>query len=157
MRFLDLICIATVAALAAAGTAHAQPAIKISATSTPAASAAGTLTLSFTGMDAKRGRIMLALHDEAGWAGGKPVRVAMVDVTTGEASVAIADLPAGRCGVKAFHDVNGNGKMDANPFGMPTEPFAFSNNAKGRMGPATWEDAKFAVERGINAHSITIR
>ena len=36
-----------------------------------------------------------------------------------------------------FHDVNGDGEMNTNPFGIPTEPFAFSNNARGSFGPAT--------------------
>ena len=65
-------------------------------------------------------------------------------------------LPAGDYGVKAFHDVNGNGRMDTNPFGMPIEPYAFSNNAVGNMGPAGWDRAKFAVS-GATAQTISIR
>ncbi|MNR30585.1 hypothetical protein D3C85_1480510 [compost metagenome] len=66
------------------------------------------------------------------------------------------DLPAGAYGMKAFHDVNGNGKMDTNPFGMPSEPFAFSNNAVGNMGPAKWDRARFEVS-GATAQTIRIR
>jgi uncharacterized protein (DUF2141 family) len=57
---------------------------------------------------------------------------------------------------EAAHDVNANGKMDVNPFGMPTEPFAFSNNAVGNMGPAKWERARFDVS-GVTAQTIRIR
>ena len=59
--------------------------------------------------------------------------------------------------MKAFHDVNGNGRMDSNPFGMQTEPYAFSNDAKGQRGPAAWADAAFTVTAGDNAQSITTR
>ncbi len=158
MQFLDLVCIATVAALAATGTARAQS-VPAAAPAPVSATAAvpGTLSLTFTGIEAKQGRILIALYDEAGWSGGRPVRAETVEVTDASASVAIAGLPAGRYGIKAFHDVNGNGRMDTNPFGMPTEPFAFSNDARGRMGPAAWADATFTVAAGANAHAIAIR
>jgi uncharacterized protein (DUF2141 family) len=120
-----------------------------------AQSADTRLTLTFeTG--AETGAIMVALYDsEAAYEGGQPARVAQVNVATGQHE-AVFDLPAGAYGVKAFHDVNGNGKMDTNPFGMPTEPFAFSNNAVGNMGPAKWDRARFEVS-GATAQTIRIR
>lgn len=91
---------------------------------------------------AATGTIRVALFDsEAAYGGGAPVASAIVDVAAGEREAAFEDLPAGRYAFKAFHDVNGNGRMDVNPFGMPVEPFAFSNNAVGNMGPAGWERA----------------
>jgi len=65
-------------------------------------------------------------------------------------------VPPGQYAVRLFHDVNGNGQFDTNPFGIPTEPFAFSNNARGRFGPATWEEAVFTVTAGANVHQITV-
>lgn len=120
-----------------------------------AQSADNRLTLTFeTG--AGTGAIMVALYDsEAAYEGGAPARVARVDVAAGQHE-AVFDLPAGAYGMKAFHDVNGNGKMDVNPFGMPTEPFAFSNNAVGNMGPAKWDRARFEVS-GATAQTIRIR
>ena len=50
----------------------------------------------------------------------------------------------------------GDGQMNRNPFGMPTEPYAFSNNAVGNMGPADWDRARFAVS-GPTAQTITLR
>ncbi len=102
------------------------------------------------------GAVMVALYDAATYNGGQPVRAARIDVTGGEHSVTFEGLPAGEYGVKAFHDVNGNGEMDTNPFGMPTEPFAFSNNAVGNMGPAGWDRAKFTVD-GAVSQTISIR
>ncbi len=102
------------------------------------------------------GAIMVALYDQATYNGGQPVRVAQVDVAAGQHSVTFENLAAGDYGVKAFHDLNGNGRMDTNPFGMPVEPYAFSNNAVGNMGPAGWDRAKFAVS-GAVAQTISIR
>lgn len=105
---------------------------------------------------AQTGAVMVALYDEASYSGGQPVRVARLDVAAGERSVTFEGLTAGDYGVKAFHDLNGDGRMNTNPFGMPTEPFAFSNNAVGNMGPASWERARFAVD-GAAAQTISIR
>lgn len=115
----------------------------------------GSVSLTFeTGVET--GFVMVALYDEATYGGGQPVRAARIDVAAGEHSVIFDGLPDGDYGVKAFHDVNGNGGMDTNPFGMPTEPFAFSNNAVGNMGPASWDRAKFVVNGAVE-QTISIR
>ena len=137
------------ATLIAVLTLSAVPAFAIE----PGADASVSLTFE-TG--ANTGAVMVALYDEATYAGGQPIRAASIDVAAGEHSVTFDGLPDGDYGVKAYHDVNGNGRMDANPFGMPTEPFAFSNNAVGNMGPAGWDRAHFAVS-GETAQTIRIR
>jgi uncharacterized protein (DUF2141 family) len=65
-----------------------------------------------------------------------------------------ADLPAGNYAVAVFHDENGNGKLDANLLGMPTEGYGFSNDAHGNFGPPGFADAKIALD-GSN-RTITI-
>ncbi len=121
-----------------------------------AQSADNRLTLTFEA-GAETGAVLVALYDsEAAYEGGQPARVAQVDVAAGQREAVFESLPAGTYGVKAVHDVNGNGKMDVNPFGMPSEPFAFSNNAVGNMGPAKWDRARFEVS-GATAQAIRIR
>jgi len=125
------------------------------ATTAPALAAdPASLTLTFdTG--AATGAVMVALYDsEAGWSDGAPVRTARIDVAAGQRTVTFDDLPAGDYGMKAYHDVNGDGTMNSNPFGMPVEPYAFSNNAVGNMGPARWGQARVTVTGAI---SQTIR
>lgn len=97
------------------------------------------------------GRIMVALYDsEAAYGGsGGPARVAQLDVSGPTATAQFSGLPAGDYAMKAFHDVDGDGQMDTNPFGMPTEPFAFSNNAVGNMGPARWDRARFTATGSV--------
>ena len=116
-----------------------------------------TLSVSFTGYANASGQIRFGIYDQSGWNNGEPVRGGMIDLTKGETTATFEGLPAGTYGIKAFHDANGNGDMDLNPFGMPTEAFAFSNNAPARMGPATWQDAAFTVTAGENTHTITIK
>ena len=59
--------------------------------------------------------------------------------------VVFKDLPEGEYAFAVYHDANANGKMDKNLIGMPTEDFAFSNNAMGKMGPPDYASAKFAM------------
>ena len=93
------------------------------------------------------GQIMIALYDnEAAFDdGGAPVRRAAVPVSGDTAQVVFEDLPAGDYAAKLFHDLDGDNEMDTNPFGLPAEPYAFSNNARGNMGPARWDRAHFTV------------
>lgn len=124
---------------------------------TPAASA--SLTVSFAVTEVPTGQIMLSLYDSetAHDRGGKPARVAAVAVKEGNAVAQFDGLAPGRYAVKSFHDVDGDGKMAVTPFGMPTEPFAFSNNAQPQGGPPAWAATSFAVEGDAVTHSITIR
>jgi len=114
-----------------------------------------TLTLTFeTG--ATTGAVMVVLYDsEAAYDGGQPVRALSLPAHVPVVAV-FEDLPAGDYAVKAFHDVDGDGRMNVSPFGMPTEPYAFSNNAVGNMGPAKWDRAHFTVS-GATAQTIRIR
>ena len=105
---------------------------------------AAKLSLTVTGIKDAKGALMIAVFDEAGYGKDKSVAAAAVPVTALTASTTF-DLPPGKYGIKMFHDVDGDGKMATNPFGMPIEPFGFSNNAPAQFGPATWQDAAFDV------------
>jgi uncharacterized protein (DUF2141 family) len=108
---------------------------------------------------ARTGMVMVALYDSvAAYDGGSasPIAATAVSASGREVVATFDNLPAGDYAVKAFHDVNGDGQMNTNPFGMPTEPYAFSNNAVGNMGPARWDRAHFAVS-GETAQTISIR
>ena len=134
--------------------------------STPALILAAALTLQPAGtsvieitfeVGAEEGAIMVALFDSQGaYEGDQQLRGAMVDVVGGERVARFEGLPPGDYAFKTFHDVNGDGRMNTNPFGMPTEPFAFSNNAVGNMGPASWGRAHFTVS-GETRQTITLR
>ncbi|RZJ17079.1 MAG: DUF2141 domain-containing protein [Brevundimonas sp.] len=105
---------------------------------------------------ATTGDVLIAVFDsQAAYDAGRPMRAVRIDVAGGARSATV-DLPTGDYAIKAFHDVDGDGQMNKNPFGMPTEPYAFSNNAKGNMGPAPWGEAQFAVT-GATIHALTFR
>jgi uncharacterized protein (DUF2141 family) len=123
-----------------------------------AQNAAAKLVVNFTGVEENEGAILAVLFDsEAAYNGGKPVRQMMVTADKPDVSALLEGLAPGRYAIKSFHDVDGDQKMGTNPYGMPTEPFAFSNNAVGNMGPAQWADTAFEIKAGDNVHSISIK
>ena len=55
------------------------------------------------------------------------------------------DLRPGEYAVAAYQDLDGNHKLNRSFIGIPSEPNGMSNGAKGRFGPAKWENAKFSL------------
>jgi len=55
------------------------------------------------------------------------------------------------------HDANGNGKLDRNLLGMPTEGVGASNDARGVVGPPKFDAAKFTFDGGSLTLTITVR
>lgn len=106
---------------------------------------AAPLTVTVEKIAAQTGTLRIGVYDAAGYKDGAAINGANISVDAATASVTIEGLAPGEYGIKLYHDVDDDGDMNTNPFGMPTEPFAFSNNAKGRFGPAKWDDAKFSV------------
>jgi uncharacterized protein (DUF2141 family) len=50
-----------------------------------------------------------------------------------------------RWAVSAHHDQNNNDQLDKNAFGIPTEPYGFSNNPKRGFGPPKFDEACFSI------------
>jgi uncharacterized protein (DUF2141 family) len=117
-----------------------------------------SLTVAFNGMKSHAGAVMFSLSgSSAAYDGKAPVagQVGMA-VTGDQTSITFHGLKPGSYAIRAFHDLNGDGKLNTNPFGIPTEPYAFSNNARGAMGPPGWDAAAFEVKAGENRQTIDI-
>ena len=150
----------TLVAIAALSLASIAAAQGPAPNQTPSATVGtASLTVRFEQVVAPSGQIMMSLFDNetAHDAGGKPVRVAMVKVEGSSATVTFTGLAPGRYAIKTFHDVDGDGQMKTNPFGMPLEPFAFSNGAKPQGGPAMWQAASFDVPSGASETRISFQ
>ena len=63
----------------------------------------------------------------------------------GAALCRFRQLPAGTYAVTIIYDQDRNGKLNTGLLGIPTELVGFSNNAKSRFGPPTFDEASFAL------------
>jgi len=102
----------------------------------------------------KEGVLHFALFDKEGFL-RKPVAMARAD--KGAPLGEFRNLKPGSYALTVFQDLNGNGQLDRNLFGMPTEPFGFSNDAMGRMGPPDFDQAAIVVGAENRSVSVTLR
>ena len=72
----------------------------------------------------------------------------------GSVTLTVPNVPPGRYAVQAFHDRNGNGKVDRNFLGIPTESVGFSNDAPMHMSPPKFDVAGF--DHGSMAQHIVL-
>jgi len=93
------------------------------------------------------GLVRCGLFERKGWL-KKPVRSSVAKINGREALCKFTSVPKGEYGISAFHDENSNEKLDTNLFGMPTEDYCASRNARGTFGPPSFDDAKFRYRGG---------
>jgi uncharacterized protein (DUF2141 family) len=100
---------------------------------------------------------MVALYDNAGAFLKEPVRVTKAQADKAGTTLVFHDVAPGDYGFSVFHDTNDNGRLDTNLIGIPTEPTAFSNNARGRMGPPDFAAVKLAVPAAGLDTAVSLR
>ncbi len=59
--------------------------------------------------------------------------------------------------IAVFQDLDGNKVITKNGFGIPTEPYGFSNDARGVLGPPKFQQAVMQIMEGQAALEIKIR
>ena len=106
---------------------------------------AADLTVVVSNITSNAGNVMVGLFDSAA-AFPKTVTQGVLAAAagrdaTGRVTLVLRDLTPGTYAVSAYHDLNGNGQLDSNLMGLPTEPYGFSNNARGSFGPPSFQAA----------------
>lgn len=116
---------------------------------------AADLTVVVKGVAKAEGQVMVALfNDAAGFPRGKVLQGQMVAAKPGQVELVFKDLAPGAYAVSAYQDLNSNQRLDANLVGMPTEPYGFSRDARGKFGPPKFEDA--VVRVGAEAQQVLV-
>ena len=111
------------------------------------ANQAGTITVQLTGFENDQGTVKLCVcRSEDEYTGkAKEFCTASTEIKSTKAEWVFEHMPYGSYSIKAFHDENGNSRLDKDFLGMPTERYGFSNNARGRFGPPTFASAAFTL------------
>jgi len=116
----------------------------------PAGALAADLSLGVADGPAADATLYVALYsDAAGYADSKPVASQTTPMREGKARLVFPGLAPGRYALRAFADENGNGKLDTNLMGMPTERYGFSNDAKGNRAAPDFEAAAIRVDADL--------
>lgn len=106
---------------------------------------AADLHVEVHGVHNAKGKVMIGLFDKAADFPDKMVQGLMLDAAAPTVTGVFTGLPNREFAVAVYHDENGNGKLDKNLLGVPTEPYGFSRDASGRMGPPRFAEAKLSV------------
>jgi uncharacterized protein (DUF2141 family) len=113
----------------------------------PADAEAADLTVTVEGLRSDKGHVSFGLYDQPG---RFPTREGVIATGSAKADGRRAvyvfhDLTPGRYAVSVFHDENDNGKFDRSMIGLPLEGYGFSNDAKVRLSPPSFDEAIFMV------------
>lgn len=116
-----------------------------------APAAANSITIVIENVKQDKGKIMLQLlsGEDEFEERAEPTAKFALRARTGQMRVFTSNLPEGDYAVRVMHDINDNGELDTNFVGLPTEPYAFSNNATGNFGPPQWKDVKFRLSDSV--------
>lgn len=127
----------------AQGLAVALAAALGSALALPGSAVACDRFVTVAGVKPGAGPVMLAVFaDEASFQ-RKPAVVAKVDPTGAEVQVPACDFPAAGFAIAVYQDLNGNGQLDTNLLGLPSEPWSASGTVP-RFSAPTWASSRVA-------------
>ena len=124
----------------------------------PQAALAGDLSLTVSGVQNNQGTVNGAIYDsESSFLNVQASKAKFkVPAAQGDVHYVFHNLPAGHYALSVFHDANGNGKLDKNDLGVPTEGYGFSNDALGSGGPPKFSQAAFDYDGTDKTITVTL-
>ena len=129
MKSLATLCTAAVALLSFATLAHAE----------------GCAQVEVRNLRPAQGALMLAAYSDAATFRKTPVSQLQVAVTGETMQLQVCGLTGNAVALTLFQDLNGNGKLDSNPFGLPIEPWGASGKSSMFSAP-TWDTAQVPLD-----------
>ena len=83
--------------------------------------------------------------EAASFPDGDGARTVRAAISGAQATCVFDDLPTGIYAVAVVHDENGNGRLDKNFLGLPTEGYGVSNNRTYAASSPKWDESRFNV------------
>jgi uncharacterized protein (DUF2141 family) len=122
------------------------------------AAGAADLTVTVSGIRNASGAVSAGIYDSAS-SFPKPeeaVVVFRIKARQGSVGLTVHGLAPGRYAVVAYHDENGNGRLDFDPTGAPAEGYGVSNGARNPQAPPEFAKAAFELADQNKAVSLEI-
>ena len=117
---------------------------------------AHTMTIEVSNIQTGTGQVLIAVYNKSDgfMSEDKAIFKKSYSVSkSGSITVTLPDCKDGDYAISCFHDVNGNGVLDKNLFGVPTAPYGFSQNVRPKFRAPSWEESKF----DFNGQQVNIR
>ena len=121
-------------------------------------SSSGEIVVQVSNLVKGKGSINVALYNNEDDFTDVPYKTQIQSIQVGQsgASVTFTDIKPGTYAIALYQDVNGNGKIDTNFFGIPKEPYGFSNNYRPTVTSPSFEKSKFTVSKGKVVQRIKV-
>ncbi|MEM9724051.1 MAG: DUF2141 domain-containing protein [Pseudomonadota bacterium] len=108
--------------------------------------APGELRVILEGLRSDAGRTICRIYPEgANFPRQGSVERVDAAIANGRSACVFSGVAPGRYAVAIAHDEDGDGAVDRGLLGVPTEGFAFSQNARVRLGPPDFDEAAIDV------------
>ena len=109
---------------------------------------AADLIVNIFGLRNDKGDVHIALYDNPKVFPSSDYMLREVKrrITNRKIEYRFTNLPSGYYALATYHDENGNDSFDTNFLGLPTEGYAFSNDAQAYLGPPSFLDAQIALK-----------
>jgi uncharacterized protein (DUF2141 family) len=100
-----------------------------------------------TNVKKAKGKLWIAIFkpDEKFGENVQPGIYKIIEVKTTVNHTADFNLVPGKYALAVFHDLNENDVLDKNFFGIPKEPYGFSNDFRPKFSPPSFSDCAFDV------------
>ncbi|UJR85685.1 DUF2141 domain-containing protein [Sandaracinus amylolyticus] len=69
----------------------------------------------------------------------------------------LENVPPGRYAIGVMHDEDNDGHFDTGFLGIPSEGYGFSRDARGTLGPPSFDSASFEYVGGVLTVPVTMR
>lgn len=107
------------------------------------------LTVNVTGLENNDGVLQFGLYNNPDQFPivGETFKMIRVKTEGDSTKYTFKGLPKGSYAVAIYQDENNNDKCDKNFIGVPTEPYAFSNDIRPKLSAPSFEDCMLNLDR----------
>jgi uncharacterized protein (DUF2141 family) len=116
-------------------------------------------TLKISGLKPQESKLYIALFNSADGfpKGDQSWKTEVTSVKDSTVTHQFACEKVDQLAVAVFQDLDGNGVLSKGDFGIPSEPYGFSNNARGLMGPPTFKQSQIKIDHAETILEIHLK
>jgi len=105
-----------------------------------------TVLIEVSGFKNTRGTLNCRLFNKAAdFPDGEGIVTLRVPITGPNTSCSFSNVEPGTYAIAVVHDENGNGKLDKNFVGVPSEGYGVSNNKTYALSAPKWDESSFTL------------
>ncbi len=109
----------------------------------------GSVRVEVSNLKNRAGNLRCALYaSEQGFPETGGLQVQSTPLSSGAASCVFSNVPPGTYAVSVHHDENGDGKLNRDFLGAPSEGYGVSNNRTYALSAPKWRESQFQLAAG---------